>query len=184
MRPSRVLLAIGLLVVAVTTQACESAEQKCAALRASTTQLWGKYADELQAELEATNATIAAAKKKLEGEIKQRHEAQAKQHADELHGTEVSTAWARTFNATVIGACANDAECLEMKVQVTEGDAKVKDLNGRIAAARAAQAAASGESEDAKKAADAVAEDKGHASYPPAHAASAEAATTCAGIKP
>jgi hypothetical protein len=171
-------------VIAFFALGCESAEEKCAALRGSAAQLWGSYADGLEAELETTKVSVAAAKKKLEGEINQRHEAEAKVQADKLHGTETSTAWYRTFLATTKAMCAKDPECLELKVQLTEGEAKVADLSKRIEAARAAQAAASGDGEAAKKAGDAVPEDTSRAAATPARAASVELATACAGVEP
>jgi hypothetical protein len=184
MRVSGFKRAVGVLALVALAPACESAEAKCAALRGSVTQLWGSYADGLQGELDAAKASAAAAKKKLEGEITQRHEAEARRQADKLHGTETSTAWYRTFLATTKAICANDPECLELKVQVTEGEAKVVDLTARIAAARAAQAATTAESEAAKAAADAVPEDTARAAAAQARAASAELATACADVKP
>jgi predicted nucleic acid-binding Zn-ribbon protein len=176
--------AVGVLALVVVATACESTEEKCAAVRGSATQLWGSYADAMQSELEAAKASAAAAKKKLDGEINQRHEAEARRQADKLHGTETSTAWYRTFLATTKAICAKDPECLELKVQVTEGEAKVTDLTKRIGAARAAQAATTTDGEAAKNAADAVPEDTGRPAAAQASAASAELATACAGLKP
>lgn len=176
--------AVGVLALVVVAPACESAEEKCAALRGPATQLWGSYADAMQSELDAAKTSAAAAKKKLEGEINQRHEAEARRQADKLHGTETSTAWYRTFLATTKAICAKDPECLELKVQVTEGEAKVVDLTGRISAARAAQAATTADAEAAKKAADVVPEDTSRPAAASARAASAELATVCAEVKP
>ena len=174
----------GLLVLFVLLAACESADKKCARLRSTATQLWGSYAGELQTDLEATQAALDASKKKLDGEIKQRHEAEARARANELHGTELSLAWYRTFYATTTAQCAKDPECLELKVQATEGESKVAELARRISAVRTAVAAAGGEAEPAKQAADAIPEDTARAAFQPARAASAESATVCADAVP
>lgn len=175
---------VELLGLALLLAGCESAEQKCASLRGAATQAWEGYAAQLEAEQAATQASLAAAKKKLEGEINQRHEAEARRHATELHGTETSTAWYRTFLATTQAQCSKDPECLELKVQLTEGEAKLTDLSRRIAAARAARAAANGDAAAAKAAADAVPEDTIRPAFAPARTASAEASTVCAELKP
>jgi hypothetical protein len=163
---------------------CESDEQKCAAWRGTATQAWASYLDELEKEREATQAALAAAKKKLDGEITQRHEAEARRHATELHGTETSTAWYRTFLADTKAQCSKDPECLELKVQLTEGEAKLADLGQRIHVVGAAHAAVNGNPEAAKSAADAVPVDENRAAFQPARAASAEASTVCAEAKP
>jgi len=184
MRSSDLRQVIELLVLAVLLASCESADKKCARLRGTATQLWGSYAGELQADLAATQAALEASKKKLEGEIKQRHEGAARDRANELHGTELSLAWYRTFYATTTAQCSKDPECLELKVQATEGEAKVADLARRISAVRAAVAAAGGKPESAKQAADAIPEDTGRPAFQPARAASAESATVCADAAP
>jgi hypothetical protein len=69
-------------------------------------------------------------------------------------------------------------------VQATEGEAKVADLARRIGAVRAARAAANGGAEAAKRAADAVPEDRGRAAFEPARLASAETISACAGVEP
>jgi hypothetical protein len=176
--------AVGVLALVVIAAACESAEEKCAALRGSATQLWASYANGMQSELDAAKASAVAAKKKLDGEITQRHESEARRQADKLHGTETSTAWYRTFLATTKAICAKDPECLELKVQVTEGEAKTVDLTARISAARAAQAAVAVDAEAAKKAADAVPEDTSRVAAASARTASDELAAACADVKP
>lgn len=163
---------------------CESAEQKCASLRGTASQAWAGYLAELEKERDATQAVLAAAKKKLEGEINQRHEAEARRRANELHGTETSTAWYRTFLADTQAQCSKDPECLELKVQMTEGEAKLADLGKRIGAVSAAQAAVTGSPELAKTAAEAVPVDENRPAYEPARAASAEVSTVCADAKP
>jgi len=180
----RVLELLGLALLALLVLGCESAEQKCPGLRGAAAAAWGSYADVLSMEQDATQALLAAAKKKLEGEINQRHEDEARRQANELHGTEVSTAWYRTFLAIAKAQCSKDPECLELKVQLTEGEAKLADLGKRLAAVRAAQAAAAGASEAAKATAEAVPADPNRPSFEPAHLASAEANAVCADVKP
>jgi hypothetical protein len=175
---------VELLGIAFLLLACESAEQKCAGLRGTATQAWASYLAELEQEREATQAGLAAAKKKLEGEITQRHEAQARRHANELHGTETSTAWYRTFLADTKAQCSRDPECLELKVQMTEGEAKLVDLGKRIGAVTLAQAAVNGSPDAAKTAAEAVPLDANRPAFEPARAASAEASTMCPDARP
>jgi len=175
---------IGALGLVLLVLGCESAEAKCAALRGTATQAWASYRAELEKERDATQAVIAAAKKKLEGEINQRHEAEARRHADELHGTETSTAWYRTFLADTKAQCSKDPECLELKVQMTEGEAKLADLGKRIAAVSSAQAAVTSDPEAAKAAAEAVPADPDRPAFEPARAVSAESSTVCAQAMP
>lgn len=175
---------VALLGLAVLGLGCESAEQKCAGLRGTATQAWASYLAELEQERAATQAALAAAKKKLDGEITQRHEAEARRRADELHGTETSTAWYRTFLADTKAQCSKDPECLELKVQLTEGEAKLVDLGKRIGAVTAARAAVDGSPEAAKTAAEAVPVDEARPAFEPARAASAEASTVCADARP
>lgn len=181
LRSRRVVGALGLVLLML---GCESAQDKCAALRGTATQAWASYLAELEKERAATQAAIAAAKKKLEGEINQRHEAEARRHANELHGTETSTAWYRTFLADTKAQCSKDPECLELKVQMTEGEAKLADLGKRIAAVSSAQAAVTSDPEAAKAAAEAVPEDPDRPAFGPARAVSAESSTVCAEALP
>jgi len=176
--------AVEWLGLALVLLGCESAEEKCAALRGTATQAWAGYLAELEKEREATQAGLAAAKKKLDGEITQRHEAEARRHANQLHGTETSTAWYRTFLADAKARCSKDPECLELKVQLTEGEAKLVDLGKRIGAVSAAHAAVNGSAEAAKAAAELVPPDENRPAFEPARAASAEASTVCAQAKP
>jgi hypothetical protein len=169
---------------------CESSDAKCVRLRSAATDAWGRYAQALQTELDATQVAHDAAKKKLEGEVHQRHEAEARKQADHLHGaeTKTSTAWWRTFLATTQAQCSKDPECLDLKVQVSEAEKKVADLGPRIALVRAAEVAVKSKPDAAKRAADAVpsdAEDAAeHETAEPARVASAEAIAACGDAAP
>lgn len=179
-RSKVVVEALGLALLLL---GCESTEEKCAALRGTATQAWAGYLAELESERDATQAVIVAAKKKLDGEITQRHEAQARLRANELHGTETSTAWYRTFLADTQARCSKDPECLELKVQMSEGEAKLADIGKRIGFVGAAHAAVNGSSEAAKTAAELVPADEDRPAFGPARAASAEASKVCAEAK-
>lgn len=176
--------ALELLGLALVLLGCESAEEQCGVLRGTATQAWASYLAELEKERAATHAGIVAAKQKLDGEITQRHEAEARRRANELHGTETSTAWYRTFLADTKAQCSKDPECLELRVRTTEGEATLVDLDKRIGAVSAAHAAVNGDPGAAKAAAEAVPLDQNRPAFEPARAASAEASTVCAEAKP
>ncbi len=176
-------LTLTLLAVLCTLGACEPAEKKCARLSDAATQAWGQYAQALQVELDANRSALAAGRKKLEGELTQRHEAAAREHADYLHGKETSTAWYRTFLAAAKAECAKDPECLELKVRNDEAEAKIAELDMRIPAVRAAQSAAKGDPDAAKRSAEAIAADPEHPASEAARIASSAAITACLDAK-
>jgi chromosome segregation ATPase len=177
-RSTCILAALVALSAALT--ACESAGARCARLRAEADKSWGAYAQALQQELDAARTTRDGAKRKLEGEVHARHEIEARRQAEQLHGAEKSSAWYRSFLAAEQAQCSKDPECLELKVQVTQAESQLTDLTPRLEAVRAAQRAATGEAEAARRAVESVPQDEQHAAAVPARAASAEAITACA----
>jgi chromosome segregation ATPase len=179
---SRLTLAARAALVALSAAlaACESADERCARLRGEADKTWAQYAQALQQELDAARNTRDGAKSKLEGPVHERHEREAQQHAEQLHGAEKSSAWYRTFLAAEQAQCSKDPECLELKVQVTQAEEQLADLTPRLEAVRAAQRAANGEAEAARRAAEAVPSDEQRAVSLPARAASAEAISACA----
>jgi hypothetical protein len=177
------LLTLLLLAMIGSLGACEPAEKKCARLGDAAAEAWTQYGQALQADLDATRAVLAAAKKKLDGEITQRHEAKAREHADSLHGTETSTAWYRTFLAAAKAECANDPECLELKVQTDEAERKIVELGKRIAVVKVAQGSAKADPEAAKSSADVITPDTEHAAAEVARTASTAAITACLDAK-
>ena len=108
----------------------------------------------------------------------------ARKHADQLHGSEHSSAWWRTFDAAQQSMCAKDPECMELKGQAAEAKAKLADLSARLGAVHAAGSSAASDPEAAQSAASAVQDDFEHAELKPARAASAEAIAACTAAKP
>ena len=171
--------ALGALAVAA-VGACESHEAKCARLQRAAVQAWGSYGQALQGELDAARSTRDLATRKLEGDVHQRHEIEARRQADEATGPEKSTAWYRTFLAAEQTLCAKDSECLELKVEVSQADETLAALTPRLAAVHAAERAAKSDPEAARRAAEAVPREQERAVAEAARTASAEAITACA----
>jgi len=159
---------------------CESREAKCARLQDFAAHAWEGYGQALQRELDAASSARDGAKGKLEGDVHQRHELEARRQADQATGPEKSTAWYRTFLAAEQAQCAKDPECLELKVQVTQAEQVLAEVTPRLTAVRGAQRAAKAEVESARRAADAVPREHERAVAEAARAASAAAITACA----
>jgi hypothetical protein len=179
--PRLVARAIAGALVVVALGACESGQAKCARLQGAAVQAWSSYGQALQGELDAARSTRDLAKRKLEGDVHQRHELEARRQADQATGPEKSTAWYRTFLAAEQAQCAKDPECLELKVEVSQADETLAALTPRLAAVHAAERAAKSEMAAAQRAAEAVPpEPEARAVADAARAASAEAITACA----
>jgi hypothetical protein len=171
-------------LLALSLAGCESESAKCARLQKAAAAGWSSYEAVLKRENDAARITADNADKKLKGEIQERLAAEARKRADQLHGSDRSSAWWRTFDATQQALCAKDAECMELKSQSAEAKAKLADLSERLTAVQAAASSAAGDPDAAERAASAVQDDFTHAELKPARAASAEAIAACGSAKP
>jgi hypothetical protein len=177
-------LSAWLLLAAPALAGCESAEDKCSRLQQAAVKGWASYEQVLKRDSDSARAAADGAEKKLKGGVQKRLEAEARKHADQLHGSEHSSAWWRTFDAAQQALCAKDAECMELKGQAAEAKAKLADLNARLGTAKAAASSATSDPEVAANAASAVQDDFERAEIKPARAASAEAVAACNEAKP
>jgi hypothetical protein len=171
--------ALGALLLALALGGCESAEDKCKRLQKAAGQSWAAYAQVLAKASQQIEHGRAGAKAKVEGDVQKRIDAEAQRLASRLHKASTSPWW-RTYDAERQALCAKDAECLELKQKLAQAEVELKDLSARLAAARAAEAAAGTATAEAKRTADAVPDDFDHPELKPARAASAEAGKACA----
>jgi hypothetical protein len=160
---------------------CGDAVEKCRGARESAALAWTEYVAALERARGLAQATQVDANDKLSGEVELRLSPVAQKQADARYDRS-SEAWSRAHTIALNDACARDAECSALRRRNAEAKNAMADLDERLPAARAAQAAARGPVDEAARTSAAV---LGHPEYPQlakAKELGANAAELCADV--
>lgn len=170
--------ALGLCLLAV---GCRGAAERCAEHQASAAQAWQRYVGALEGELAGARAGLADTAEK-ERSLRRGLASLALQRADRLHRPATS-AWHRTYQATLQAACTRDERCMAMRVQRRNLEREAEHLEAQLGRARAALRASGLSRDAARSAAAAVEKDFERAAYKDARAESEGAFEACEGVE-
>jgi hypothetical protein len=164
----------------VSVAACEAAEEKCEKARAQAAEAWDGYVAALE-QARAQAAKDQSESHVLSSAIEARLSPAAQKIADGRYDRS-SGAWARANEFALHDLCSKDNECRAQKERNVRAQAALRDLDERLALARAAAIAARDQSTDADSAAAAVIV---HPEYPALKSAQQlgrSASELCAGL--